>query len=136
MTTRNEEPARRADRSPEDGGSQPIHPERKRRVRTALRLFSVAAWETGTFLILLVVRMIAEYGFNVDMPAWATWVAILHGWFYMLFLLATINLGLKARWEPATWLVTAISGVVPVFSFVVEGWRRREVTRAFRLHER
>ncbi|WP_304323850.1 DUF3817 domain-containing protein [Corynebacterium frankenforstense] len=113
-----------------------VHPERKRRVRQALTIFSVAAWATGCMLLLLCARMIAEYLLHMEMPSWATWVAILHGWAYIAFVIATLNLGLKARWKPATWVVTAISGVVPLLSFFVEHWRRREVTEKFQLNER
>lgn len=110
-----------------------IHPERQKRVRTALSIFSVAAWVTGVFLLLLVVRMVMEYVLDMDMPTWATWVAILHGWAYMIYLLATLNLGLKARWTPVVWFTTAISGVVPFLSFIVEANRRREVKEKFHL---
>ncbi len=112
-----------------------IHPERKRRVRTALTLFSVTAWVTGVFLILLVVRMVMEYALDMNIPSWATWVAILHGWAYMIYLLATLNLGLKARWKPVVWFTTAISGVVPLLSFFVENNRRREVVEKFQLNQ-
>lgn len=112
-----------------------IHPERKRRVRTALTLFSVTAWVTGVFLILLVVRMVMEYALDMSIPSWATWVAILHGWAYMIYLLATLNLGLKARWKPVVWFTTAISGVVPLLSFFVENNRRREVVEKFQLNQ-
>jgi len=110
-----------------------IHPERQKRVRTALSIFSVAAWVTGVFLLLLVVRMVMEYVLDMEMPTWATWVAILHGWAYMIYLLATLNLGLKARWTPVVWFTTAISGMVPFLSFIVEANRRREVKEKFQL---
>ncbi|WP_080796480.1 DUF3817 domain-containing protein [Corynebacterium pacaense] len=113
----------------------PIHPERKKRVRTALTAFSIAAWVTGVFLLVLVARMILEYGFHVELPAWATFIAIFHGWAYIIYLLLTLNLGLKARWEPTKWLTTAIAGVVPFLSFFVEHNRRKEVTRAFQLDQ-
>lgn len=109
-----------------------IHPERQRRVRTALRLFSLAAWVTGVMLLLLCARMIMEYGFHMDVSA-LSWVAIFHGWMYALFLLATLNLGMKARWSTKQWIVTAIAGVVPFLSFFVEAWRRKEVTEEFAL---
>ncbi|AWB82548.1 DUF3817 domain-containing protein [Corynebacterium yudongzhengii] len=112
-----------------------VHPERKRRVRPALRFFSIAAWITGGMLIALVIRMILEYLVGVDIPDWATVIAIGHGWAYLAFVIATINLGLKARWKPATWVVTAISGVVPFLSFFVEAARRREVIKKFQLQE-
>ncbi|RNE49690.1 DUF3817 domain-containing protein [Corynebacterium alimapuense] len=110
-----------------------IHPERQRRVKNALRIFSVTAWVTGVFLLILVVRMVLEYVLKVEIPEWATVVAILHGWAFMAYLLATLNLGLKARWKPIVWFTTAISGVVPFLSFIVEANRRREVTAEFQL---
>lgn len=113
-------------------GQPRVHPERQRRVKTALNLFSVAAWVTGVMLLLLCARMIMEYGLNMDVSA-LNWVAVGHGWMYALFLLATLNLGMKARWSVQTWLVTALAGVVPFLSFFVEYWRRREVKAEFDL---
>lgn len=116
--------------------SQPaIHPERKRRVKQALTLFSVAAWITGVWLLLLVARMVLEYIFGVDIPAWASYIGQVHGVFYMLYLVATLNLGTKARWEPVKWLVTALAGTIPFLSFFVEHWRRNEVTEQFQLNK-
>lgn len=109
-----------------------IHPERQRRVRTALNLFSVAAWVTGTLLLLLCTRMILDYGFHLDVSSLA-WVGRVHGYAFSLFLLASLNLGMKARWPVKTWVLTAVSGVVPFMSFVVEAKRRREVKRTFQL---
>lgn len=109
-----------------------IHPERQRRVRSALTIFSIAAWVTGVLLLLLVARMIMEYGFGMDVAALA-WVARVHGLAFIAFLMASLNLGLKARWSAATWVVTAISGVVPFLSFVVEAQRRKEVKQTFQL---
>ena len=118
---------------PTEQHTQPrIHPERQRRVKQALTLFSIAAWVTGVLLLLLVLRMILEYGFNMDV-AYLAWVARVHGIAYMLFLVSSLNLGLKARWPATTWVVTAISGVVPFLSFVVEAKRRKEVTATFQL---
>lgn len=114
--------------------SQPaIHPERKRRVKQALTLFSVAAWVTGVWLLLLVARMVLEYIFGVEIPTWASFIGQVHGIFYMLYLVATLNLGTKARWEPVKWLVTALAGTIPFLSFFVEHWRRNEVTEQFEL---
>lgn len=113
----------------------PVHPERKKRVRQALNMFAVAAWVTGVFLIALVIRMVAEYVLGIDVPGWATFIAIFHGWAYIIYLLCTLNLGLKARWDPTRWFTTAIAGVVPFLSFFVEHNRRKEVTEKFQLNE-
>ena len=87
---------------------------------------------TGVLLLLLCIRMIMEYGFHMDVSL-LSWVAILHGWVYALFLLATLNLGMKARWSTSQWIITAVAGVVPFLSFFVEAWRRKEVTEEFDL---
>ncbi|MCZ9310223.1 DUF3817 domain-containing protein [Corynebacterium uberis] len=111
-----------------------VHPERQRRVRQALTIFTIAAWVTGTLLLCLCVRMVCQYLLHMELPEWAGLIAKIHGWAYICFLAATLNLGLKARWEPARWITTAISGVVPFLSFFVEHWRRREVTKKFQLN--
>lgn len=136
MTTPNEnQPTQTRTEGAGSPGPSPaarIHPERQKRVRQALTMFSIAAWVTGVLLLLLCLRMILEYGFNMDVSALA-WVARVHGLAYIAFLMTSLNLGLKARWSAATWVITAISGVVPFLSFVVEAKRRKEVTRAFQL---
>lgn len=112
-----------------------IHPERKKRVRTALTAFSIAAWITGVFLLALVVEMVMKYILKMDLPSWATFIPIAHGWVYIAFLLCTLNLGLKARWNPKRWFTTAIAGVVPLLSFIVENNRRKEVIETFQLDQ-
>lgn len=109
-----------------------IHPERQRRVRQALTAFSIAAWVTGVLLLLLCVRMVMQYLLNMDV-SYLEWVARVHGIAYIAFLVTSLNLGLKARWAAGTWVVTAISGVVPFLSFFVEAKRRHEVKDTFQL---
>lgn len=111
-----------------------VHPERQRRVRTALTLFSATAWITGVMLLLLVIRMIMQYVLGMDVSGFG-WVAILHGWCYLAFVIATFNLGLKARWEPKWWVTTILGGVVPFLSFYVENNRRKQVTEKFQLNQ-
>lgn len=110
-----------------------VHPERQARVAKALKLFSVAAWVTGVWLLILTTRMILEYLVGIDMPAWTKLIGQLHGIFYMLYLGATLNLGTKARWQPTKWVLTALAGTIPFLSFVVEAHRRKEVKAAFNL---
>lgn len=111
-----------------------IHPERKRRVRRALLFFSIAAWVTGVMLLALCTRMVCQYLIGMDIPGWATKIAAVHGYCYMVFVICTLNLGVKARWQPRTWIITALCGVVPFLSFFVEYYRRREVTEKFDLN--
>ncbi|MHA2789702.1 DUF3817 domain-containing protein [Corynebacterium sp. S7] len=135
MTTPSNPPAASTESTEStENKARKIHPERKRRVKTALNLFSVTAWITGIMLLLLVVRMVMQYLLHMDVSALG-WVAIAHGWCYLLFFLAALNLGLKARWSMPQWIVTVLGGVVPFLSFFVEKWRRNEVTKKFQLNE-
>lgn len=129
-----------------DGGVRPdtapatdgraIHPNRRKRVRTALKAFSVTAYITGVMLLVLVAEMIYKYVILTDKndaPSWFFFVAQIHGFAYMAFLIAIVNLGTKARWTPGKWIITALGGVVPFLSFIVERKRREEVEAEFDL---
>ena len=109
-----------------------IHPERQRRVKQALQWFTIAAWVTGVLFLLLVARMIMQYGFDMNVD-YLSWVARVHGFAFVAFLMTSLNLGSKARWSAGTWISTALSGVVPFMSFVVENKRRHEVKEKFQL---
>lgn len=110
-----------------------VNPARARRVAQALRFYSISAWVTGIWLLILCVRMVLEYIVGIEMPQWTRIIGQLHGLLYMVYLLATLNLGVKARWEPVKWITTALAGTVPFLSFVVEARRRKEVTETFDL---
>ncbi|WJY98185.1 DUF3817 domain-containing protein [Corynebacterium fournieri] len=109
-----------------------IHPERQRRVKQALQWFSIAAWVTGVLFLLLCLRMIMQYGFDMNVD-YLSWVARVHGFAFVAFLMTSLNLGSKARWSAGTWISTALSGVVPFMSFIVEAKRRKEVKETFQL---
>lgn len=113
-----------------------VHPERARRVKSALTAFSVTAYITGVMLLAVVAEMVYKYIIlddSADAPAWFFYVAQVHGFAYMAFLIAIVNLGTKARWSPGKWIITALGGVVPLLSFFVERKRREEVKAAFAL---
>lgn len=111
----------------------PVHPERQARVKTALNIFSVMAWVTGVFLLALVARMVCQYVIKLTIPEWATWIAIMHGWVYIGYVISVMNLGNKARWSIGCIIGTALAGVVPFFSFFMEANRRRQVQEKFQL---
>ncbi|MCT1367260.1 MULTISPECIES: DUF3817 domain-containing protein [Kocuria] len=123
-------------------------------IRGALSIYKYCAWISGTFLLLLVVEMITRYVFGYDLMAGATnaatgenvalgWlnrntgnltgglnistgVLIVHGWFYVIYLLACFRLWLLMRWPLAQLIVMALGGVVPFLSFIVERKIHRE----------
>lgn len=123
-------------------------------IRSALTFYKWCAWISGTFLLLLVAEMITRYGFRHDLVAGATdavtgqsvalgWlnidtgnlhggvnistlILIIHGWFYVIYLIACFRLWLLMRWSMPQMVVMALGGVVPFLSFIVEKKIHRE----------
>src|SRR5699024_12627120 len=95
---------------------QQVHPERQKRVDTALKFFTVAATITGIFLVILVIRMGLEYIVGMKMPDWATLIAQTHGLAYMVYLLSILNLAPRARWSVGQRFSTALAGVILFFA--------------------
>ncbi|MHC5558322.1 DUF3817 domain-containing protein [Kocuria sp. U4B] len=117
-------------------------------IRGALKFYMVCAWISGTFLLLLVAEMITRYGFGHDLVAggtdqltgrtvplgWqnlelenlaggvniSTWILIVHGWFYVVYLVSCFRIWTLMRWPFPQLVVMALGGVVPFLSFVVE----------------
>ena len=95
-------------------------------VSAALRRFTVMAFVVGVGLLILCVELVLHYGFDNDSLAW--WSPV-HGLLFMIYLVATVDLGLKDRWPLARMVVVMLAGVVPFFSFVMERKVARQVRR-------
>lgn len=93
----------------------------------ALTRYRVMAWVTGSFLLLLCVEMVAKYVFRDGEPWLGTWVAIVHGWIYVAYLLTVVDLWSKLRWTLGRLVVLVLAGVVPLLSFVAEHRTTAEV---------
>jgi integral membrane protein len=91
-------------------------------VGAALRRYRVMALGVG--LLILCLEVLLHYGFDNDALAW--WSPI-HGLLYMAYLVATADLGFKARWSLARMVAVMLAGVVPLFSFVMERRVARDV---------
>ncbi len=87
------------------------------RVQSSLKRFEVMAFVVGFGLLLLCVEVVLHYGFDNDALAW--WSPI-HGVLYMLYLVATADLGFKVGWSLPKMVGVMLAGVVPFFSFVME----------------
>jgi len=119
------------------------------RIRLALKLYRITSIITGSFLLLLCLMMILRYGFGVDIGAGgafgllylepreliiggggvnvSTIILIVHGWFYVLYVLADFNLWSPMRWGPLRLLVMFSGGIIPLLSFILERRIHREV---------
>ncbi|WP_440098891.1 DUF3817 domain-containing protein [Streptosporangium sp. H16] len=92
-------------------------------MESALKPFRILAYVVGVMLLVLVTCIVLRYGFGIEEPSKI--VSPIHGFLYMLYLVATMNLGMKARWTWPYILGVMLAGTVPLLSFVFE----RRVTR-------
>ena len=99
-----------------------------RKAAGATARYRVAAWITGTMLLLLCVELILKYVFKasgVDAvgspePVLGAWIAYAHGWIYVVYLVTVFDLWSKMRWRLGRLTTMAAAGVVPVMSFILE----------------
>jgi integral membrane protein len=87
-------------------------------VESALKFYRVMAYIVGVMLLLLCAAMVVKYGFGNS-----TLVAVvgpIHGFLYVIYLMAALHLGLKTRWSVGYLLLVLIAGTIPFLSFVVE----------------
>ncbi len=95
----------------------------------ALTRFRVIAYVVGVcLLVLALVAMPLKY--LAGSPTLVETIGPVHGFLYVLYLLATLDLGLRCRWGVGRMVLVALAGTVPFLSFAAE----RRVTRAVRAH--
>jgi integral membrane protein len=80
--------------------------------------FRTAAYVTGVGLLGLCFVMVLRYGFDNPQPS-AIYSPI-HGVLYMIYLVLTIDLAIKARWSIKGTVLVLLAGCVPFVSFLVE----------------
>lgn len=115
------------------------------KARKALKLYQILATITGIMLLCLVAEMVMKYGFQLngadDPTNWTTarpvigsWVAVVHGWIYVAYLITVFNLWSTMRWGFGRLAVMVLAGVVPVMSFIVEArashWVKQDLPAA------
>ncbi|ONM47245.1 DUF3817 domain-containing protein [Nocardia donostiensis] len=103
-------------------------PAQQRKIAGALLRYRTLAWTTGLWLLLLTAEMIAKYGFGVDTPSW---IAVVHGWVYFIYLILTADLAVKVRWPLGRTIGTLLAGTIPLLSFFVEHRNAQQVKRDF-----
>jgi integral membrane protein len=95
-------------------------------VRNVLLRYRIMAYIVGTLVLPLYLGFILKH-FTTEgtdpqrLGEWlATYVGVLHGFLYMVFLVTVAMLAAKARWSIAFTLTTVISGLVPFMTFYAE----------------
>jgi integral membrane protein len=95
-------------------------------VHGALIRYRIIAWIVGIVLIVLVlVGMPLKYLGDNDTVV-AT-VGPAHGFLFMVYLVATFDLGRRTKWPLSRMLLVMLAGTIPFLSF----WAERKVTRSW-----
>lgn len=83
----------------------------------AIARYRVAALIAGLLLIGLCVSMYMKYALDDDS---FSWIVLVHGWFYLIYLGLAFDLSRRRRW-PLGWTLTVLlAGTVPLMTFIVE----------------
>ncbi len=80
------------------------------------------AFATGVVLLSGTIGLIVQLAANLH-GSYKSTIGLLwlgHGYFYLVYLVATVNLGLKMRWPIVRMLLIALAGTIPTMSFVAE----------------
>ena len=100
-------------------------------IRKALVGYRVMAWTTGIWLIALCYEIVVRYVVKVDNPP--TWIGVVHGWVYFIYLIATANLAVKVRWPIAKTIGVLLAGTVPLLGIIVEHIQNGNLRAQFNL---
>lgn len=82
-----------------------------------LTLYRILAYTTGVVLLVFSVEIVAKYGFGVE---GFEFVAIVHGWVYMLYFLVTVYMAIQLRWTWRWTVPVVLAGTIPFASFIAE----------------
>ncbi|AFM18460.1 integral membrane protein [Mycolicibacterium chubuense NBB4] len=97
-------------------------------IRKALLGYRVMAWATGLWLIALCYEMVMKYAFGDNS---LSWIAVVHGWVYFVYLLFTANLAVKVRWPIAKTVGVLLAGTIPLVGIIVEHFQTQNIKAQF-----
>ena len=97
-------------------------------IRKALLSYRVMAWATGLWLIALCYEMVMKYIFK---DASLSWIGIVHGWVYFVYLLFAANLAVKVRWPIGKTIGVLLAGTIPLLGIIVEHFQTKQVKAAY-----
>jgi integral membrane protein len=111
--------------------NDPAPPAPKDAVRKALVGYRIMAWTTGIWLIALCYEMVLKYIVKVDDPP--SWIGIVHGWVYFVYLLFTANLAVKVRWPIGKTIGVLLAGTIPLLGVIVEHFQTKQLKATYDL---
>lgn len=100
-------------------------------IRKALTAYRVLAWTTGIWLVALCYEVVLRYIVKVDDPP--TWIGVVHGWVYFVYLLSAANLAVKVRWPIGKTIGVLLAGTIPLLGVIVEHFQTKQIKAAYQL---
>lgn len=98
-----------------------VAPQSTRSVhRRSLLAFRVMAFVTGVVLLVGTIGLIVQWAGARSIKHDVGLLWLFHGYLYLLYVIAVLNLGLKLRWHLARIAVIALAGTIPTASFFAE----------------
>lgn len=91
----------------------------------ALTRFRVIAYVVGVMLLLLTLGVVLRYGF--ELPRLSQTVSPIHGFLYMVYLVAVFDLGRRVGWPVKRMVLVMLAGTIPFLSFYAESKVRAEL---------
>ncbi len=95
----------------------------------ALMRFRVVAYIVGVFLLLLMF-VAMPFKYFADQPMFVAIIGPVHGFIYMVYLVAAFDLAVRAKWPFVRTVLVLLAGTIPVMSFVAErkatSWVRQQ----------
>ena len=116
------------------GGS--ARPAGGQSLRGSLTRYRVLAYATGVFLLLLTLHVVVQAlqaqsedipfsqaeGLGKWLPGGEVWIPTTHGWLYLIYVIASVDLWLRTRLPALRMGLVVLAGTVPGMSFVAERW--------------
>jgi integral membrane protein len=97
------------------------------KTRSSLTRYRVMAFTTGTVLVCGTIALILQKAFHVNHFGGVNavlWVA--HGYLYLVYVIVTLQLGLRLHWPILRMLLVMAAGTIPTMSFVAEHFVTRD----------
>lgn len=102
----------------------------------SLTRYRALAYATGVFLLLLTLHVIIQAaqwqsqdipyseaaGLGKWIPGGEVWIPATHGWLYLAYVIASVDLWMRTRLPAGRMALVALAGTVPGMSFVAERW--------------
>jgi len=95
-------------------------------VKGALQRYRVIANIVGVVLVVFILIAV-PLRYHGGEPRMSETISPIHGFLYIVYLGATVDLARRAGWSVLRTLLVALAGTVPFLSFVVERRMTREV---------